>query len=326
MPPIVKLGPHMRLRALIATAATVIFSLLAIGTAQAAEWAIAGEPLAVLGIGSESTTSSGKTFEITVPAISVTITCTSESGSGEIIKGGATGKVSMTLKGCTVKSCTVNSAGQSAGTIQLSGSTKFFALEVEDNEHPYEELPIATTIKFSGAECPLPEEAKLEGTTAAEVPVLEEELVERPQKFSEAIVKASGVTGLKLGKNPAYLTGTDNEILSGAHKSEQVTITEISVNPDPVAFGGLESQNVVLTNTGPLKAKYTEIKISEGPYTVVDSTPCKGNKFLATKTCTIGVTCETEMSTGKLEIRWDILSANDKLKGFNRRFVNLSCA
>jgi len=32
------------------------------------------------------------------------------------------------------------------------------------------------------------------------------------------------------------------------------------------------------------------------------------------------------MSPGKLEIRWDILSANDKLKGFNRRFVNLSCA
>lgn len=320
-----------RLGAAIATAVALILSF-SIGTAQAADWVIGGQPLTVLGIGSESTTSKGGKFEIATTFgagnLPITIACTSESGSGEIIKGsGATGKASMTLKSCTVKGvegCTVHSTGQSAGTILLSGSTKFFALEVESNERPYEELSLAADLAFTG--CILPEEVELKGTTAAEVPLGEEELIERPQKFSEAIVKASGVAGLKFGAKSAYLTGEDTEVLSGAHAGEEMGTTFITVNPAPVAFAGLESRNVVLTNSGPLHAKYTKIEIAEGPYTLTDATPCKGSKFPPTKTCTIGVTCETRMSVGRLEIRWDVLTANDELKGFNRRFVDLSCA
>lgn len=317
------------LRALI-VALMLAFALASAGTAQAEEWVIAGQPLPVLGVSGETTTISGGTSELTVPALSLTAVCTSTSGSGEI-EGSVTGSASVTFKGCTVKgaekTCTISSPGQSAGTLSATVARKFFILEVENVEQAYEEFVPTMTVEFTGVFCPLPEELKMGGTTAAEAPKVEEELVERTLKFSQAIEEASGVEGLTLGANPAYITGEGSEVLNGAFSEEAFGTTEISVSPSPVKFGGLESRFVVITNTGPMKVKYTKIEIVEGagPFTLTDFTPCKGKEFPATKTCTIGVTCNTTSNVGKLEIRWDILAANGDLMGFNRRFVNLTC-
>jgi hypothetical protein len=86
----------------IVTSIVLALALFGAGAAQAAEWEIEDVPLADAGISKAPTTTSGGTFELTIPKLSATVKCTSESGSGEILEGGGSGSVSFTLSSCTV--------------------------------------------------------------------------------------------------------------------------------------------------------------------------------------------------------------------------------
>jgi len=74
-----------------------------------------------LGIAKETTSSTGGAFELSVPKLSLTIKCTSESGTGEVTEEAKDSDL-MTLSGCGVvgaeKTCAVKSPGKSAGCSQ----------------------------------------------------------------------------------------------------------------------------------------------------------------------------------------------------------------
>lgn len=321
----------MRLRTtLIATLAALSLSLLAATAAQGAEWEINEAPLSSLEISGETLSSTGGAFELTVPALSLTIKCTSESGSGEVIAGGATSKVSFNLSGCVVskfeKACSVKSPGKSTGVLSATATTKFFVKEVSKVAKTYDELVPTMTVEISGGECPYSSKLEMSGATAAEVPKPEEEAVERVQKFSTAIAEQSGATSLKLGGNQAFLIGEDKEALSGGHEEEALGITEVLFNPAQMFFTATGvRQNMWLDNNGPLTVKYTKIEIEAGPYNVIDDVPCKEFGWAADVICVIKLECLTLPSVGKLLVRWDVLDANLAVVSAGKRRTTLSC-
>lgn len=297
-------------------------------TAQAAEWEIEEMPLSGLEMESETTSSSGGAFELTVPTLSLTIYCTSESGNGEILTGGVTGKTSIKLSGCVVskfeKKCSVKNPGGSTGVLLMTATTTFFETEVKEVEKGYEEVVPKMTVEITGAECTFPTKLEMSGATSAEVPKLEEEAVERQQKFSKSIAEESGVTSLKLGENQAFLTGEDKEVLSGAHEGEALATTVIIVNPASLFFITTEAIMVTLENIGPRNVKITNIEIEAGPFTRIDAN-CKGNKFEPTNQCGFCVECNSSPSAGVLRIAWDVLNENDEMVGFGARRITLGC-
>lgn len=298
--------------------------------ARAAEWEIKEAPLASAGITSETLSSSGGSFDLAVPTLGLTIHCTAESGSGEIVKGGATGKVSIELSGCAVskfeKACSVKSAGKSTGVIGITATTKFFETEVKEVEKGYEELTPTTTIEISGAECAFPAKFEMSGATAAEVPKLEEEVTKRAQKFSKAIAEESGVTSMKLGKSQAFLTGEDKESLSGAHKEEAMAVTNVTVDPLSLVFvKTFDPRSVLIKNLGPRKIEISKVEVEAGAFVRNDPEGCIGGTFEAAQSCLVPVECISLPSAGKLLVEWDVLNAGGKVVGFGKRRVLLSC-
>lgn len=322
----------MRLRGALLTILLVLaFGLVGPAGAQAAEWEVKEAPLSSLELSKETVSSSGGAFELTVPTISLTVKCTSENGSGEILKGGSTSKVSFELGGCVVskaeKLCSVKSPSKSTGVLSATATTKFFDKEVAKVTRAYEELVPTMTVEITGVECPFPTKLLISGATAGEVPRLEEEFVERPQVFSKAAAEQSGVTSLKLGKNQAFLIGEDKEALSGAHKKDPLGFTDVILGPPQLfipepAF----SEAMFLENIGPERVKFTNILLENGAFEVTDAAPCKNEVFAADVSCPISIECLAGPSVGTLLVEWDVLNNALAVIGFGRRRATLSCA
>lgn len=320
----------MRLgRAPLAALLALALCMAAASTSQAAEWKIKGAPLSNLGIKNETLSITDGAFELSVPSLSLTIKCTAGSGSGEIVKGSGTGKASVELTGCVVgkfeKTCSVKSPGKSTGVLAATATTKFFEVEVAKVERAYEELVPTMTVEISGAECSFPTKLEMSGATAAEVPQLEQEGTERVRKFSKAIAEQSGVTSLKLGKNQAFLIGEEKESLSGTHKKEALGMTAV-VFPAQMFFAETGvSQALFLENTGPLSVEFTNVEIEAGPYALADAVPCKENVFAEEISCPVTIECATLPSTGKLLVKWEVLSDNLTAVVAGERRATLSC-
>jgi hypothetical protein len=327
----------MQLRTvLIATFAALTLTLGGPATAHGAEWVIKEAPLSGAGISSETLSNSAGSFELAVPALSLTIKCSSESGGGEIFEGGSTGKVSFELSSCVVskfeKTCTVKSPGKSTGVLAITATTDFFQTEVKEAEKAYEKLMPSGTIEISGAECALASKLEMSGATAAEVPKLEEEIAKRPQKFSKAIAEEAGVTSLKLGASQAFMTGEVKESLSGAHKEEAMGFTEVVIEPFSVIFTTLNARTgVVLRNIGPRKAKITNIEVESGGFVREDTSNCKGSTLNyipppdLPHECVFIVECTVLPTAGKLLVSWDVINDNGKKVGFTTRRPLASC-
>lgn len=279
-------------------------------------------------ISGETLTSSGGAFELTVPTLSLTIKCSSESGGGEIIKGGSTGKVSFELSGCVVskaeKACSVKSPGKSSGVLSATATTKFLVKEVSKVAKAYDEIVPAMTVEISGGECAFASKLEMSGTTAAEVPEPEVEATERVQKFSKTSVEQSGVSGLKLGKNQAFLIGEDKEALSGAHKKEALGITEVILNPSQLIFiAPPERLTIELENTSPLLVEYTTVIVEAGPYFLNQG--CTGRTFSNTEGCVFGVECQASPSTGTMLVEWNVLELSEEVISDGERKAHLTC-
>jgi hypothetical protein len=316
------------LRALLTIVLTLTFVVAGAASAQAEEWEIEDEPLSSLEIGGESLTSSGGAFELTVPALSLTIKCSSESGSGEIIAGGSTSKASLQLSGCVVskaeKACSVKSPGKSSGVLAATTTTKSLVKEVSKVSKFYDEVVPVMTIEISGAECSFPSKLEMSGATAAEVPKPEEEAAERVRKFSKTSVEQSGVSGLKLGANQAFLIGEDKEALSGAHKKEAMGITDVVTDPAQLIFLGLERKTITLENTAPVLVEYTTVIVEAGAFFLNQG--CTGRTFSNTELCGFGVECQVFPSGGTMLIEWNVLElSSEELISDGERKVPLIC-
>jgi hypothetical protein len=284
-----------------------MLTILGVGAAQAYEWKVGGTELGT----KETISSSGGSFEFTVPKISLTIKCTSESGTGEILTGG-TSSSSMSFTGCSVsgseKTCTVKSPGQASGTLLATIKTAFLEKEIgEKSLKSYDEVKPTMTINITGELCAFPSELVMSGTTAAQVPNLQEESTERSQKFSNPIVEESGVAGLSLGKNPATLTGEDKEKLTGAHKGESQVIVGLRISPNPVTFpgGATTTKMVTITSLSNVATKIEKVKVLNGQFTETNN--CDGTALPAmNSTCIVTVTCNASPSAGTLRVFWEI--------------------
>jgi hypothetical protein len=310
------------------TVLALAFAIAGVASAQAEEWEIKGEPLSSLEIGGETLTSSGGAFELTVPALSLTIKCSSESGSGEIVAGGSTSKASLTLSGCIVskaeKTCSVKSPGKSSGVLAATTTTKFLGKEVSKVTKFYDEVVPTMTVEISGAECSFPSKLEMSGATAAEVAKPEEEATERVRKFSKTSVEQSGVSGLKLGANQAYLIGEDKEALSGAHKKEALGITDVITDPAQLIFLGPERKTITLENTAPVLVEYTTVIVQAGPFFLNQG--CTGRTFSNTEGCAFGVECQAWPSAGTMLVEWNVLElSSEELISDGERKVPLTC-
>jgi hypothetical protein len=318
-------------RVVLAIAALALgLGLCGAATASAAEWEIGEMPLSSSGISGETLSSSGGTFELTVPSSGLTIHCTAESGSGEIVKGGAGGKATLELSGCTVskfeKACSVKSTGKSTGVIAMTASTKFFETEVKEVEKGYEELTPTTTVEITGAECKFASKLEMSGATAAETSKLEEENTKRVWKLSKAIGEESGVTSLKLGKNQAFLIGEDKESLSGSHKEEALAVTEVVITPPFLIFENrLSPTTVIIENLGPENIVVTEIKVESGAFEAEDPEECKESHYAPDEECVFAAQCTTLPSVGNLLIQWAVLNGKGTAVSFGKRRPTASC-
>lgn len=317
-------------RMLIACFLALAVNLIAVQAAQAIEWSIKGTELIDVAPSGESISSSGENFELSVPKLSLTIKCKSESGTGTINQGGLS-SASITLSGCEAgsKFCAVKSPGQSSGTLAATLETKILEKEVSEVPKTYDELTPQMTIEISGAGCTLPKELKMKGKTAAEVPQVGTAGITRAQKFSKAIAEQAGVTSLALGENQAFLTGTIVEKLSGANANEQVGTLFFWARPRSLALGGVGpafAKPVTITNLSNVRdIKIIAITVFMGNYTIDEPMPaCKGLTVAPQGTCTVSVVCNAA-GNGMFEVEADLLDANNNIIGNDGKQVTMTC-
>lgn len=306
----------------------VALSLIAASSAQAYEWQIAERIMPSLGISKEATSSSGVEFELSVPSLSLTIKCTGESGSGEIVKGGAASG-SMTFTGCTVSSfskCVVRSPGKAAGTMYATVTTKFLEADVGGVAKFYDEVSPSMEVLIESELCPFNEtEAEVKGTTLAEVPKVGEETTKRTMKF----IKAG--SELTFGAMSASLAGASTMELAGAHAAQPMAVLAVKFNPAPVAFAGTGAGNakmVTISNDGLFrKVKLVKIGVT-GPYGLNDPNNCEGMALLVApnnpNNCVVTVTCN-EKKPGVLFSNFDVLNAMNVVVGTGIARTDMTC-
>jgi hypothetical protein len=295
------------------------FGLIGAVTAQAEEWMIEQDTLGGLGISKETTSSSGGAFELSVPKLSLTIKCTSESGTGTVTEE-AKDSDSMTLNGCAVagaeKTCTVKSPGKIAGVLSATLTTTFLEEEEVEGEKYYDKASLTMVVEITGEACAYPEKTEVKGTTAREVPAPGEEAKERTEKFSKAITEESGVAGLTFGTSPAYLSGQNTERASGPHVGAPVGVTPVSVQPVPIEFTGgpaTTKQIKIANNTVLATIKLLEIGLT-GPYGLFDPNTCINRNlqpFQPVDVCTVEVKCN-EAKQGTFFVKWEAPLAGAK--------------
>ncbi|HEX4463489.1 MAG TPA: hypothetical protein VH042_02475 [Solirubrobacterales bacterium] len=290
--------------------------LIGTACAQADEWTIEQDTLGGLGIAKETTSSTGGAFELSVPKLSLTIKCTSESGTG-VVTEEAKDSDSMTLSGCGVagaeKTCAVKSPGKSAGVLSAALTTQFLEEEVAKTEKYYDKAALTMIVELTGEECPYPEKTEVKGTTAREVPAPGEESKERTEKFSKAITEESKVAGLTFGASPAVLTGQNTERASGAYSGAPITVSAITVQPVPIEFteGPGTTKQVKIFNT----AIHVTIKLLEigftGPYGLFDPNHCINAQLPPVSMmnfCTVELKCN-EAKMGTFFLKWNTTTA-----------------
>lgn len=300
-------------KAFIGVAATVVGLLFAVGLAQAYEWTIKGKELTGLGLSKESTSLSGKAFELSVPKLSLTIKCTSLGGTGEILTGGGS-KASITFSGCAVsgaeKSCTIKSPEKSSGVLFATTSTSFLVTTVGEAPRFYDEFTPTMTIQLTGKECAFPEKTELKGTTAAKVPEFGSESSKRTQTFSKAIAEEAGVTSLAFGTNPAFLAGEIVAELAGEHKQEPQAVIGIKFDPTSLSFagtGGGNAKTLTIHSISNIAVKIREVKITAGAFSVTNNCDMHTLFVDPRNPCTVTVTCNTKPSNGTLNVLWEVL-------------------
>lgn len=317
-----------RAKPVLVIAMAALLSLIVAGSAQAYEWQIAERIMPSLGISKEATASSGGAFELNVPSLSLTIKCTGESGSGEIVKGGKA-NASMNLTGCTVfgfSKCTVRSPGGAAGTLKAEISTEFREADVEGVAKFYDETSLSMIALIEGELCAFNEtEEEVTGTTAAEVPKVGEETTKRTMKFTKAGAE------LFFGEEPASLVGETTTELAGAHAAQQMAVLAVRFNPAPVAFAGTGAGNakmVTISNDGLFrKVKLVKIGVT-GPYGLNDPNNCEGMALLVApnnpNNCVVTVTCN-EKKPGVLFSNFDVLNAMNAVVGSGVARTDMTC-
>jgi len=304
------------------------------------EWGIEEYPLSSLEGEDETISTAGGPFEIVVSKLSLTVKCTAETGSGELeVEGTSSG--TMTLTGCVVvgseEACNVNSTEKSAGTIAMSYTTNSFGSESEAN---YDEVIPKSTLKFTGKKCGLPEELKMSGETAAEVPPPGEETTARTQVFTKKITEESEVAGLKLGENAADLIGEDSTELTGEFQQAPVEQVGITVDPSSLLFNPNQTIPIHFRNTtastmhpNGFLVRYTDFQIA-APFTFNDPWPCKsvgapaGPVFGVRVQCTASITCPVGGGGNirDLTVKWEELyPQNNSLRNNGRMRVRVEC-
>jgi hypothetical protein len=296
----------------------LIVALVAVDSAQAAEWEISEEPLESLKITKETTSSSGGTFELLVSKPKLTIKCTSESGVGTIAAGGSA-SATMTLSGCVVvgaeKGCPVSSPGTETGHLSASTTSKFLEREIGETAKFYDSLSVTMTV-VSSESCAFFEKSTVSGIAVAAVPKLGEGAVKRKLKFSQAIAEESGVASLTFGKSTAFFAGELEMQISGAYAGSPIRVGALQADPWPLEFtGGVNStKQVKLKNlSGVWFLKLDEIGLT-GPYGLTDPNGCIGKTlFLFPDTppfeCEVTLKCN-EAKPGKFFAKWEALGSS----------------
>jgi hypothetical protein len=209
---------------LLVVTVVALLGVVGVGTAAAVEveWQIAGEGMKDLGLTEESVTasSSGGPLEIKSKVLgsSFRLKCEQLGASGKLRQEGK-GEISLEPSKCSVP----EPAGCKTAE-KLTGKTSSQA--VETGEVLYEKFAPASgetliTIELTG--CAAAGSYPLKGSICEETEEAEEELVEQPFTFSEAISKAAGCGILKLGKEAATVSGeaVQKFKLQGANIGEQ---------------------------------------------------------------------------------------------------------
>lgn len=198
----------------LALVAVLALSAFAASLAQAAspEWYVNGSKL----VGTETETSSGGPFTLAVPARGLNIECKKETNTGSITAP-RSDKATISFTECILvgaPTCTVSVASTKAATeLVLVGGN------VYDNFKP-ETGTTFTTITIAGSGCAAAGIYPVTGETCGKASALGVELVSQPLVFSAANSTACGKE-LKFGGTKATLSGTSNQVLSGAHKGQK---------------------------------------------------------------------------------------------------------
>ncbi len=279
----------------------------AVGAADAFEWGIEHEPLGSLEPSSESVSLTGKSVQLSVPSVGLTISCSSTSGTGTIGTGG-TSSGTVTLGGCSVVGagavCKVPNA-------TASTTTEFSEAEVSGVERFFDLVSLSTSIKIEGEECSVATAGPVavKGVAASEVPKPSEYLAKRLETFSKAAAERAG-TVLKFGTNPAFLLGEITEQLSGAHEQAPAAVLPITFEPLNIVFAGIGGGNakqITIKDVGKKNLKLVELGVL-GPYGLADPNGCKGKELQAPpgvpNSCAVTVTCN-EMKPGKLLVEYE---------------------
>lgn len=191
--------------------------------ASASDWTIAGKTLSELKLSEESISLSSGAIKISVPSLSATTECLSDTGSGKILAAG-TSQFSLSLKSCSVSGvagCTVSEP------LTIKGKTESTVTDSLYDKVVAQEGETLATIVYTGKSCTLPKESKLTGSFALQAP--REEAIEYPLTASEAISteanaeltkEGKATLSLKFGEKEARLSGEVKSTLSGANASQ----------------------------------------------------------------------------------------------------------
>jgi hypothetical protein len=303
-------------KTLLAIVLAMAFSLIGAACAQADEWTIEQDTLAGLGIAKETTSSTGGAFELSVPKLSLTIKCTSESGTGTVTEE-AQDSDSMTLSGCSVsgaeKTCTVKSPGKSAGVLSAALTTQFLEEEVAEVEKYYDKAALTMVVELTGEKCSLPAKTEVKGTTAREVPAPGEESKERTEKFSKAIAEESKVAGLTFGTSAAFLSGQNTERPSGTYSGAPISVSALTVLPAPIVFTGGPTTSVLVSIQN--LSSHVTIKLLDmgltGTYSLLDPNSCLNRQLppvFPMNVCIVEVKCN-QANPGTFFVKWNTTTA-----------------
>lgn len=186
---------------------TLLLGAMAPGAAQA--WQINGEGFT----GEETFSSSGGPFEIGASELSLTISCSKESGSDHTLSG-STGEGTLGLSGCktvTPTSCTVQETIEIKAQFELKEVSGVTYAVFTPSSGSF------ASITLSGEKCTIAGKRELSGKTCAEVGP---SAIELEFRFSAAIATSCGASELSLGTAKASITGTEWQALTGANAGE----------------------------------------------------------------------------------------------------------
>lgn len=194
--------------------AVFAFAAVSASAAQAHEWTIGGTPLSALG-GSETISSTGGPFSLSVPSRKLELKCNSQTSTGEIFSEGEDNAF-VTFTECSVVGaplCTVAEPIEANTVTKLitnASGTLFDLFEPAEGG-------VFTEIVITG--CGAAGEFEVTGNVAGLTEPPGVEKAEQPLTFSKEQSEAAG-TELDFGNAPAFLSGNALVSLSGGHAGQ----------------------------------------------------------------------------------------------------------